>query len=1148
LQTDVCYLTLMQDVTRRAGEQVKQVKSVASGLRVMDSVGNCEQTRATPRVLLGAWLLTILMMTATTPAQIREADWDVTVPRGHTRVVDFETTDGTWMTVDLSPDGRWIVFDLLAHIYRVPVGGGQAENLTQDSGIALNFQPRYSPDGRTIAFITDRKGQNNLWIMDADGGNPRPVFTDKNVRVWEPAWTPDSQYILVRRQQMDDSNDYAESVWMYHRDGGQGVELLGKEAHAFWPTVSPDGNSVYFHAAVCLGFPIDPLVDMLKGCFQIRQVDLRTGDIFDVTSGRSMQQIRGTSGGAIAPEVSPDGRSLAFARRIADGTISFKGHKFGPRNALWVRDLSTGAERLIMDPIETDIAEQFPTLPRALPGYSWARDGKSIVIAQGGRIRRVWLDTGKVDTIPFTAHVHRVISEMAYAPFRISDGPFQSRFLRWPTASPDGKALVFQAVGKIWLMALPNGVPRRVTPHSFGPSEFSPTWSPDGRWIVFTTWDDERRGHLWKVPGIGGDPDRLTRETGEYINPTWTPDGNSLIVARGAGATGHGRSLAANTWYDLVRVSAAGGSPEFIVRVQSPRQLLAPMPPRVSFGADGRLFYMQGKTEASKGSSDPVNQLVSVRADGSDKRVHANFTNAEEASVSPDGHTLAFEQGSNIYLTPLPSNTGGTVPQIDKKSGQLPVKPLTQEGGLYPHWRDARTLEFGSANHYFTYNVETQRSETTAINLTVPRMLPTGSVALKNARIITLDNRQVIERGTVLVKGSRIACVGSCDTSGVDKVLDLSGKTLIPGWVDAHAHHHRENRGIQPVHDFEQAIYLAYGITTTRDPATSSQDVFPTAEMVEAGITIGPRTYSTGEPFLRSDGPRWNEITSPEVAQHDVNRLASWGATTIKQYLQPRREQRQWLVEAARKSNLMVTAEGEDLFYDLSMIMDGHTGWEHPMLYLPLYSDVAKFFGQAKANYSLTDIVGSTASYNEEYFFQESDVWKDPKQRRWMPWRELIPHARRRMLRPATDYDYPIAAQGLADIIAEGGYGAMGGHGQEHGLGSHWEVWMYASAMGPMEALEIASLGGAHFLGIDKDTGSITVGKLADLMVLNSNPLEDVHNTLNMLYVMKAGRLYDSETLDEIWPERKPFGKYYWVDPDNLRSDDRSVNYWDTPK
>jgi hypothetical protein len=277
------------------------------------------------------------------------------------------------------------------------------------------------------------------------------------------------------------------------------------------------------------------------------------------------------------------------------------------------------------------------------------------------------------------------------------------------------------------------------------------------------------------------------------------------------------------------------------------------------------------------------------------------------------------------------------------------------------------------------------------------------------------------------------------------------------------------------------------------------------------------------------------------VAREEVERLVSWGATSIKQYLQPRRAQRQWVVEAARRAGATVTAESGDLEYVLSMVMDGHTGWEHPLDVVPVYGDVARFIGGAGTVYSITLGVGGPGVWNEEFFFQESPLWRDPKLRHWVPWRQLVPHTRRHAAYPPTDFSFPLLAQGLADILAAGGGGALGAHGQQHGIGTHWEVWMAASAMGPHAALELASLRGARFLGAERDLGSLEVGKLADLVVLRANPLEDIRATADIRYVMKGGRLYDADTLDQLWPEAVPFGPPTWLDPDALRDDVRPV-------
>lgn len=1089
--------------------------------------------------------------------------WDVTQPRGATREIDFTTSEGTWTSLDLAPDGRWIVFDLLAHVYRMPAGGGTAECLTQNSGVAENIEPRISPDGRTIAFISDRGGQNNLWLMDADGGHPRPVFTDVNVRVSQPAWAPDGRFIFVVRQRMGGGGTAQDNgIWMYAVSGGTGMPVVaggpGVPRQAEWPSPSRDGRYLYFFGDAFQQTVSGPN-DVVQGSKQLYRQDRRSGEITEVTAGVAVQQHQGSSGGAVAPEVSPDGRWLAFARRIPDGTIVYKGHEYGPRTALWMRDLQTGAERVVMDPIDLDMAEGTKVL-RVLPAYAWASDGKSIVIPQGGKIRRLDLATGDVATIPYTAHVHRTISEMAYSRVPLTDGPFQPKFLRWHTASPDGRRLAFQAVGHVWVMDLPNGTPHRVTPPGFPGLEYAPSWSPDGRWLAFTNYDDENLGHVWKVAASGGAPVRLTDEPGEYLNPTWSPDGQTIVFVRGSGASNRHRTVSNNLWYELLRVPAGGGPATFIVTVARPYNGGRPLMPRrpivePSYGPNGDVCYPEtkGPTETAGrggvGGEPEHTELICIRPDGSHRDVLLTFPFADEVAVSPDGRWVGYQEGDNVFLVPLPAEgTGGEPARIERGRGAaLPVTTLTRRGGTFPHWRDAHTLEYGNANTYYTYDVTTGRADTTVVRFTVPRDIARGTIALTNARLITMNHRAVIERGTIVVRDGRIACVGSCATSGADRVIDARGKTIVPGFIDMHAHDDREHEDILPTKNWEAAIDLAYGVTTRLDPSMWSSIVFPTAELVEAGITRGPRTFSTGDPLYAGNEARQNDLTSYEVARENVERLASWGAITMKQYLQPRRDQRQWISDIARKDSLRVTAEGGDLAYDLGMVMDGQTGWEHPLSYAPIYSDVARFVGQAHAVYSPTLIVAGPSAWNEEYWYQQSDVWKDPKLQRWTPWRMLIPGTRHRMLRPVTDYSYPILAQGAADIVAQGGYVSIGSHGQQHGMGPHWEIWMEASAMGPMGALETATIFPAHFLGMDQDIGSLEVGKLADLVVLNANPLDDIRHTKDIQDVMKAGVLYDGETLDEIWPRRSPYGNHFWYDSTAFRSDKRGIDFWDHP-
>ena len=1083
---------------------------------------------------LTALALAISAMPAPATAQEAPADWDITQPRGETREIAFTATEGTWMSVDISPDGASIVFDLLGHIYRMPVGGGEATSITQDSGLALNIHPVFSPDGSEIAFISDRDGQNNLWIMDADGSNPRPVFTDINIRAMEPVWLPNGDYLVVRQTDMTAGGLFSYGLFMYHRDGGSGIALVPYTTQMpGWSSVSPDGRYLYFHQFVGSILPYGGQ-DSSKGDFQIRRLELATGQVTPITSGQSQQQGRMTSGGAFAPEVSPDGRYLAFGRRIPDGVLEYRGHVFGPRTGLWLRDLETGTERLIMDPVEWDMTQEITRAGPVLPRFTWDAAGTRIYLSQGGGIRVLDPVSGEVGTIPFSARVERTISEMAHATRSIPDDSFDARFLRWPTGSPDGRTVVFEGIGKLWLQDVSGGEPRRLTPDDFPAFEYAPSWSPDGGSIAFTTFDWAEGGHVWTVPADGGQPRQVSNRAGEYMNPVWRPDGREILVARGSGATARGRTPADNPWHDLVRFPADGGVPGEGDGVTVAR-VLGASPPVASYGHDQRIHFA---------SSDTV---VSVAADGTDRRTHAYLPTTWESVVSPDASHVAFVTIGDVFVAPIPpARAEGTIPAITRMGGALPVERLTTQGGLFPRWRDHATLEFGGGTRYATYDMGSGESASTDLRLTVPRNVPQGSVAFTGARIITLDEAAVIERGDVVTVDGRIACVGECDISGADRTIDGAGKTVIPGWIDMHGHHNRQSMGTVPERGFEHAVYLAYGVTTTRDPAATAVNTWSTKDLVQAGRMVGPRIYATGETLTAGDDPFKADVDSPEEADNQVARLQSWGAESIKQYLQPNRRRAQWLVAAARNRGMVATSEGGnfDLSHNLGLVMDGHAGFEHALVQFPIYSDVSRFLGQAGFYYSPTVVVGGSAPWTEEYFFQRDDTWLDEKLRRWLPWRHLIPHARRRMLRPETDYGFAIVAEGMADIIAAGGYGVIGSHGQQHGPASHWEVWSYAEALGPLGALEVASLNGARYLGLADQLGSIVAGKYADLVILDSNPLDDIENTLDIDLVMKDGVLYDAATLDEVWPSARPFGSYYWVNPDVMKTDTLPVGQW----
>jgi Tol biopolymer transport system component len=1082
------------------------------------------------RTVIGISVAGIVMLADPRHAQAQRdsaaAAWDVTTPRGKARTISFTTDEGTWLSPDVSPDGRTIVFDMVGDIWVLPIAGGEAKPLTRASGMALNFHAAFSPDGSKIAFISDRDGQENIWVMNADGSSPRKVSSQREKRMALPVWTPDGSYIVARTGG-DSNNDGRGELWMWHVDGGAGVRVTSESINASWPEVSPDGRFIYYEEIVQIPGDRNPA----RGLYQLRRIDRNNGTVLEVTSGVGPLQDGGggrrSSGGTVAPAISPDGRWLAFGRRIADGTQLIRGHEYGPRTALWLRDMESGAERIVMDPITTDVMERNNN--GALPRYSWMPDSRSIVIEEGGKLRRLDVATGAIATIPFTARIEKTITERVFAPTRVASGPLDVQMLRYHTASPDGRVLAFVGVDKIWLTDLPAGKARRLTSESFPAQEYAPAWSPDGNWLAFTTWSDTEHGHLWKVARTGGAPQRLTTTGGMYLNPAWSPDGQRIVVARGSGEMLRGRMASDESAFTLLSVPAAGGTPQVVVDVNSRGgKAVAP-----KFGPEGRIFYLENVAPGGGGGPGAGTALKSVRPDGFDVRTHLTIEASDEVAPSPDGRWLAYTRGDNMYLAPLGwPGMAGQPTRLTVTQPPVVSRRISMEGGNFPTWRGANVLEFGSANRFFRHHLDSRKTDTIAVALQVPRARASGTVALTGARIVTMDGDRVIASGDVVVENGRITALGETGRvtipSGARRV-DVSGKTIIPGLIDTHKHTTREARDMLSQQSWEMAANFAYGITSALEPSGTPEAIFRMAESIEAGLQLGPRMYSTGPSISSGWAPRRGNIETMEDARHEVNRLKSYGARMIKEYQQRRRDQRQKTVEASREAGLMVTCEGDaDHLEYIAIAMDGHTGCEHPILTLPIYRDVAQFLGKAEFFYSPTLNVGGAGPWGEDFFYQEKDLWKDPKLQRFIPWLWLYPHTQRRTLRPVWAYPFPITVQGVADVIAAGGFGAIGAHGQLQGIDSHFELWQMASAMTPLQALRTATIFPAMFIGIDRDVGSLEVGKLADLVVLNSDPLANIRNTTDIRYVMKGGALYDGGTLDQIWPEAKPFQRFYW--------------------
>jgi imidazolonepropionase-like amidohydrolase/Tol biopolymer transport system component len=1037
----------------------------------------------------------------------KEEKWDVNNPPGPRSEAPIDVTEGTWLSLDVSPDGKEIAFDLLGDLYTIPIGGGEAKALTHD--IAWQMQPRYSPDGRHIAFTSDQGGGDNVWVMDRDGSHARAVTKETFRLLNQPEWTPDGEYIAARKHYTGTRALGAGEIWLYHRSGGDGLQMTKRpndQKDVNEPAFSPDGRYLYYSQDITPGPIFEYNKDPNTQLYVIQRLDRETG---------KTEPFAGGPGSAVRPTPSPDGKLLAFVRRVRGKSV------------LHLQDIRSGEEWPIYDGLDRDMLETW-SVHGVYPGMSWTPDSKSIVFWAGGKIRRIDAASRQVQDIPFHVRSTRTVTAALRFPVQVAPDQFDTKMLRWVEESPQRDRVLYQALGHVWVKDLPNGAPHRLTKQN-DHWELYPSFSRDGRSIVYTTWDDRKLSTIRVAPATGGEGRVVLGQPGQYVEPAFSPDGKTIVYRKVAG--GEIRTDAFSRDTGIWRVPAAGGEP---VRLTDDGFL-------PHFGArSDRVFLLRLGPENKR-------QLVSIGLGADEERneqVHLQSEFATEFRVSPDGRWVAFVERFNAYVAPFVT-TGKTI-DIGPKTTAIPVTRVTRDAGENLRWSgDSQSLFWGlgpelyslDLKNAFTFlagspeKVPDPPAHGVNIGFKAKSDVPSGTVAVVGGKVVTMKGTEVIEDGTVLIEGNHILALGPRSQVAVPAgayVVDAKGKTVIPGLVDVHWHGSFGSDEIIPQENWVTYATLAYGVTTLHDPSNDTDTVFAASEMARAGLITAPRIFSTGTILYGAETSFTAEIDNLEDARTHLRRMQAVGAVSVKSYNQPRRDQRQQILAAARELGMMVVPEGGSLFeHNMTEVVDGHTGIEHSLPVAKIYDDVRQLWKATQVGYTPTLIVSYGGPFGENYWYATTDVWKDQRLLSFVPRETVDARARRPFKAPDEEWGHFNSARLAADLSHQGVGVQIGAHGQREGLGAHWEMWMLVQGgMTPFEALRAATIDGAHYLGFDHDIGSLEPGKLADVAVIDGDPLTDIRQSNQVHWVIQNGRVYDAATLDELAPtphKRQPF-------------------------
>lgn len=1079
-------------------------------------------------------LLTICVaLTAAPSACALETAGSKNAPQSNTITLDL--SEGTWMSVDVSPDGQTLVFDLLNDIYQIPASGGIATAI--HSGSATQRSPQFSPDGRSIVYLSDESGADNIWVSQLDGSDAKQITNETHAMLAGPAWNPNGQSIAAVLTYSDIFRVRNSEIHNYALDGSFDDVIVfpaksGKDVQE--PRFAPNGRDLYYTERISGDHYVYMNTDMKNFAINRLSLDQDHSDSDGQDNAKPQKEhnferghgrrIISGFGGATTPQISPDGKSIAFIRRLTAKTV------------LFIKNLETGEERPIFQDLGRDLQGDYLPQEHYYPAFDWFPDNRSIAIWAKGKLVKIDTETAHVTSIPFRVHSKHEIQPAIRVRQDIAPEQVDVRAIRQLAPAPEGGAFVFRALGKLWQIDMfAPGAPQRLTTSEAAESE--PAWSPNGQTIAYVRWQDEIGSQLVLRDYATGDETILVESRSVIREPHFSHSSNHIAY----------RIMDPDTSMN----SAGQETGLYIVDTESgATHHLAPSAKVAGFSTDdSRIFHF----DEPKYYEHRASVLVSVGVNGDDWQEHAiaKTEDVRDLTLSPDQKWLGFSYHNRPYVMPF---VVSDVPIVVTAKDNPHARLLSDIGGYEMTWSadSARIFWAMGRDIYSTApDAEGQPDIDFTALIKVPTDKPTGTIAFVGGKIIPITG-DIIEDGTVIVKENRITEVGQRAIVKIPEDayrIDIRGKVLMPGLFDAHGHIDCcFGAGTMPQQQPTRYAALAYGVTTNFDPYSNDLMSYESGEMTQSGSIIGPRWLKSGQVIHglkgRTDGV-YHPLASLDDARSVLKRRTALGPSILKSYKLSTRAQRQRLVQAAREQGYMVDAEGAGQFYtNIGMLLDGHTNFEHNLPVATYYDDLQQLIAATDVSMTPTLIVVFGELFGENFIYQNEQPWKEEKVRSFIPdvnnaYNPIAGlggaplHARGSHTIHVADEIYDIGFRSVGRSVKrlnEAGVTInVGSHGQASGLAMHWEMQLFSEGgMAPMDILRAATLNGAKTYGLDHELGSIEPGKLADIIVLDKDPTTDIRNSNSVIYTMVNGRLYDSYSMNEIGNYDRPRGKFYW--------------------